>query len=78
MPQNNPIKEIISRWPNRQALADDLGDKTKCRVDKWAQTGAIPSRELQKVLNSAEKHGISLSASELIEAQCGEKEGAQQ
>lgn len=61
--------ELIDRWPSRAALANDIGDKNAERINKWAQSGNIPSWELEAVLKSARLRGVPLTPDELIRAQ---------
>lgn len=56
MENQNRIEELISRWPNRKAFADQIGAPVET-VHKWARRGAIPSAWQFAVQAAAEKNG---------------------
>ena len=60
------VSELISLWPNRQALANDLS-VTVDRVHKWARANAIPAKYHADVLEAAQARQFSLDAESLVE-----------
>ncbi len=63
---DNPIKNLLSKWPTRAVLAGEINVKVD-RVHKWAQSGSIPNDFLAGILKSAKSHNIELTADELVE-----------
>jgi len=52
-----PISGLIARWPNRQALADDIDANIEA-VHKWAKSDRIPSGWMLAVVNAAQSRGF--------------------
>ena len=65
MERISTIKQLISAWPRRQALADDLGVNL-ARVHKWAQSGSIPAEFQLRVIDAATARGIAITAEEML------------
>lgn len=65
MEKISTIKQLISAWPRRQALADDLG-VSLARVHKWAQSGSIPAEFQLRVIDAAVARGITITAEEML------------
>lgn len=57
MTKNNPIRSLIDAWPNRKALAAEIGANTEA-VHKWASSGRIPPRWQAKVITAAQQRGL--------------------
>ena len=57
MAQKTPIRELIDTWPNRKALASEIGANPDA-VHKWAQSGRIPPRWQAKVITAAQQRGL--------------------
>lgn len=57
---------LISQWPSRKGLAEDLG-VTVDRVHKWAQANAIPAKYHYDLLRAANRRSIPLTAEVLTE-----------
>lgn len=60
------VKSLLDEWPKRAVIANDLNVKVD-RVHKWAQMGSIPQEFMAPLITSAGKHGIELTAQQLIE-----------
>ena len=54
---NAPITSLINEWPNRRAMAADIGASVAA-VHKWAQTGRIPADWQDKVVSAARSRGF--------------------
>lgn len=67
MSRNHAITDILSRWPSRQALADDLGLGVIV-VHRWHQRQRIPAKYDSALLDCASKRNIPLNWRELMDA----------
>lgn len=67
MTKNNPVHQIIGRWPRRADLAGDIGVKVD-RVHKWASSGVIPPGFQAAVVQAAMSRGIKVTPEEMLEA----------
>jgi hypothetical protein len=59
-----PFKSIVARFPDREAIANDLGVK-EITVRQWGNRNSIPSSYWTKLVELAPKHGVDLSLDEL-------------
>ncbi|HTX47488.1 MAG TPA: inositol-3-phosphate synthase [Solirubrobacteraceae bacterium] len=62
----NPGERIIRRFGGQSALARLL-DKRQSTVEHWAQTGRVPAKWHQTLLNLAREHGINLEAKDFMD-----------
>ena len=53
----NTFKEVISLWPSRSILADEIGVKAPA-VRMWWSRNLIPGRKLRAVAEAAERAGF--------------------
>ena len=67
MTQQHPIHSILSRWPSRQALADDIS-KPVVVVHRWHQRASIPAKYDAQLLDAASRRNIPLNWRELMDA----------
>jgi hypothetical protein len=67
--QENPVTQILSRWPSRQAVLDDARDAAAdldmFAVHRWFQRGAVPSRYWGALIDGARRRGISVTLCDL-------------
>jgi len=59
--------DIIDRWPDQSALADDL-ELNYDQVRKWRYRNSIPPEFWSEMLVVAKRRRIPLKSGELIEA----------
>lgn len=59
------IRDILDRWPSRQALADDTGAGLAA-VHHWYSRGRVPAKYDGALLVSAARREIPLDAMELV------------
>lgn len=57
--------DLIGKWPNAVALADDLGVK-EVTARAWKSRGAIPSEYWTGVVAAAEKRGLDFVTLDLL------------
>lgn len=67
MSSYHAITDILSRWPSRQSLADDLGLDVIV-VHRWHQRQRIPAKYDSALLDCASKRNIPLNWRELMDA----------
>lgn len=72
-PMSDPtsIRAIIDGWPTRRDFTEALNalpgpEVSLASVHKWAQSGAIPSRFLNRVVEAHKRAARALSAEQLI------------
>lgn len=61
----NPVAAILSQWPARQSIADDLGIELIV-VHRWVQRGSIPPKYWLGLLQSAARREIPVTADDLV------------
>ena len=72
MTQDNPIFDLIKRWPNRREFAVDVGADVQL-VHKWAKSGRIPSDWQLATLLAATKRGFEdVTASWMLSVHAGQ------
>ena len=59
------VRDIISLWPTRRELADEIGAKVAA-VHKWAAANRIPSDWQYKVVQAANRRGFTEVTSEAM------------
>jgi hypothetical protein len=67
MEKTHPILDILERWPNRAALAADLGRKVVV-IHRWHQRKRIPAKYDAAILDAASARNIPLNWRELMDA----------
>ncbi len=71
MEHPSSVYELISMWPSRADLADDISTPEESvkvdRVHKWAQNGAIPQKFMSKIVKAAKKREFPISAQRLLD-----------
>lgn len=65
MPEIRTISDMLSLWPSRKAVADDL-QTTVGRVHKWAQTDSIPAVFHARLVRAAARRAIPITAEDLV------------
>jgi hypothetical protein len=60
-------ERIIERFGGLSALAQALGHKHASTVQRWKESGFIPARHQQRVLDAARDKGISLDPSDFFD-----------
>lgn len=72
------VYELISLWPSRAELADDISttdERVKVdRVHKWAQNGAIPQKFMSKIVKAAKVRSLPITAQSLLDIHENEAE----
>lgn len=63
MSQRNHIDGLISHWPTRKALAEEIGASAEV-VHKWARSGRIPTDWQASVIAAAAARGIDYATPE--------------
>lgn len=58
------ITQMISMWPSRRALADDIGAPL-ATVHKWAQSNSIPPRWQAAFVSAAKLRGYPVTADDV-------------
>ncbi len=66
MEKKPTASEILSRWPSRRAVADDLGKKPVV-VHRWHQRQGIPQKYHAALLDAASRRNIPLNWRELLD-----------
>lgn len=61
------IAEVLSRFGNVREAADKIG-RAPSVIQYWRTAGRVPATAQQSVLEAAKRHGISISAGDLIPA----------
>lgn len=61
------VSKIISKFGGQTKLAAELGC-TQSAIAHWKRRGAIPSREISRILQAAERLGIELDANDFFRA----------
>lgn len=71
MEHPSSVYELISMWPSRAELADDIStsdERVKVdRVHKWAQNGAIPQKFMSRIVKAAEIRSLPITAQCLLD-----------
>lgn len=62
------ICSIIAMWPSAEVFGDDLGLKFRSYGRHMRRRGVIPKKHWIKVLEAAQRRGISLTEADLIAA----------
>jgi hypothetical protein len=65
------VKDLLDRWPSRAEVAADIsaqGDEVISvdRVHKWARSGTIPPRFWARLIASAARREVPLTAEILV------------
>lgn len=72
MAYDHPVLEILNRWPDRQAVFEDVKrddpEIDMIAVHRWFQRCSVPPSRWRALLHGARRRGIYLIADELIEA----------
>lgn len=61
------IRNILLRWPSRQALADDAGVDLFA-VHRWFQRGSVNARHDAALMRGAKRRKIKVSLEDLSKA----------
>ena len=67
MQENHPIILILERWPNRRAIASDVG-RPPVVIHRWFQRKSIPAKYDAMLLDGASRRNIPLNWRELMDA----------
>lgn len=67
------FKEIIDKWPDRQAFADDTYQH-RGTINQWHMRNKVPQESWYLILVGAKKRRIKLKAMELIMAATSEED----
>jgi hypothetical protein len=59
------IAEVLSRFGTVRQAAEKIG-RAPSVIQYWRTSGSIPSKNMSGVLDAARRHGIKVSASDLI------------
>ena len=59
------ISDIAREFGTQLAMANALG-VSRGRVEQWCQRNSIPSAWLRRVVDAADRHGVDLSAEQLL------------
>jgi len=62
------VKGIVSAFGGIRGMADKLGHKSHTTVQGWSDRNLIPAQRQPEVLDAAVRHGITLSAADLVQA----------
>lgn len=65
------VPEILSRWPSREAVAEDAGVEP-IAVYRWEKRGRIPGKHFARLARGAEARGLSVTLAELVGAEPAE------
>jgi hypothetical protein len=74
MPEQIDIRSIVSRWPSREAMAQDARSKSVFVVHRWWQRRSIPGDRDVDLIAGAKKRGFYLTHEELAQARATERE----
>lgn len=58
MTQNSKITELLSQWPSRRVLAEELGLPMPT-VQQWAYYGRVPASWQLPVVRAAQARGLT-------------------
>lgn len=59
------IAEVLGRFGNVRETAEKIGRPASV-IQYWRTVGRVPATAQQSVLDAAKRHGVKLTASELI------------
>lgn len=59
------IAEVLGRFGNVREAADKIG-RAPSVIQYWRTAGRIPATAQTAVLDAAERHGVTISAADLI------------
>lgn len=73
---NDPdVSEILSRWPSRRAIFDDVthagGTIKMYAIHRWFQRGRVDPEHWEALIAGAQRRGIECSADDLSKAHRG-------
>lgn len=63
MENTHPITKLISEWPSRKALADEIGAQEDA-VHKWAKSGRVPPKYQRAVCDAALDRGLEYATAD--------------
>lgn len=76
MTAENPIRDLIDRWPTRKVMADEV-DASEAAVHKWARAGRIPSPYQASTVSAAQARGwLDVTAEWMLRAHARTEDGA--
>lgn len=75
MEKTPTVFDLISMWPTRRALSEDIGVSVD-RVHKWATAGTIPAKFHLGILEAAQVRGFAITAEQMVRMHATQVRGA--